>query len=547
MVPLAAALSKLSAGRREEALELLLQAWRTTRAPVIADVIDLVSEDLSRALPPIEGKTRNQFQEAWLDVANDEQARDVGRLLATFAREPCTQIGERLIRLEAREADPRVARSLTELVVRSPCTSTPNFPMWTRVFKILGALKDVRTREALATKLATKPLGLGSFAQMLYPRIQKLLDALGDPPSLSEDEERLVAALLEKARAQLEGPIVPVSPARQRTGSEEELCALVYEEPDSDGPRMVYADWLLERGDPRGELISLQIKARDQELTRSEQQRLRSLVREHARRCAGPLEPAIPAKSPIVLDRGFVSSCEVSFRTNKSLTTLLGHPAWRTVRELGGRPPLALVTDPRLTSLRAVRGLLESEAADLAELPRELPFVSLGYVQSDVEDRSARIASGNALSRVNHVALVLPTIEGRAPPRVGPEDLRELLKKGGKVTRLGARLERLEISGFAAFSMFEQPRPDLGAFLALAEDLPLLKTMSFDLQIRFRVSVSREGAGAPWALVVDTKEHRFVGTLTNLLQNVRPKTFKSYEVRPKSSRGLDEILTPYVV
>jgi uncharacterized protein (TIGR02996 family) len=28
--------------------------------------------------------------------------------------------------------------------------------------------------------------------------------------------------------------------------------------PDDDGPRLVYADWLLERGDPRGELIRLQ-------------------------------------------------------------------------------------------------------------------------------------------------------------------------------------------------------------------------------------------------------------------------------------------------
>ena len=28
--------------------------------------------------------------------------------------------------------------------------------------------------------------------------------------------------------------------------------------PHEDGPRLVYADWLLQRGDPRGELITLQ-------------------------------------------------------------------------------------------------------------------------------------------------------------------------------------------------------------------------------------------------------------------------------------------------
>jgi uncharacterized protein (TIGR02996 family) len=34
----------------------------------------------------------------------------------------------------------------------------------------------------------------------------------------------------------------------------------ICEEPDSDDPRLVYADWLEERGDPRGELIRLQCR-----------------------------------------------------------------------------------------------------------------------------------------------------------------------------------------------------------------------------------------------------------------------------------------------
>jgi uncharacterized protein (TIGR02996 family) len=39
---------------------------------------------------------------------------------------------------------------------------------------------------------------------------------------------------------------------------EEELRRAVVEDPDDDAPRLVYADWLLERGDPRGEWIRLQ-------------------------------------------------------------------------------------------------------------------------------------------------------------------------------------------------------------------------------------------------------------------------------------------------
>src|SRR5207249_6247262 len=30
--------------------------------------------------------------------------------------------------------------------------------------------------------------------------------------------------------------------------------------PDDDGPRLIYADWLEERGDPRGEFIRLQVE-----------------------------------------------------------------------------------------------------------------------------------------------------------------------------------------------------------------------------------------------------------------------------------------------
>ena len=39
---------------------------------------------------------------------------------------------------------------------------------------------------------------------------------------------------------------------------EPELVAAIVATPDEDGPRLVYADWLSDRGDPRGELITVQ-------------------------------------------------------------------------------------------------------------------------------------------------------------------------------------------------------------------------------------------------------------------------------------------------
>ena len=36
------------------------------------------------------------------------------------------------------------------------------------------------------------------------------------------------------------------------------LLRTIRERPDDDGPRLVYADWLEEHGDPRGEFIRIQ-------------------------------------------------------------------------------------------------------------------------------------------------------------------------------------------------------------------------------------------------------------------------------------------------
>ena len=50
-----------------------------------------------------------------------------------------------------------------------------------------------------------------------------------------------------------------------------ELHAAVLAAPDDDAPRMVYADWLIERGDPRGELIARMLRGADVTDLRGEQ------------------------------------------------------------------------------------------------------------------------------------------------------------------------------------------------------------------------------------------------------------------------------------
>ena len=61
-----------------------------------------------------------------------------------------------------------------------------------------------------------------------------------------------------------------------------ELLEAVYAAPDDDGRRLVYADWLQEHGDPRGELIVLQFERRTREPSAKAMARERRIVRGNA-------------------------------------------------------------------------------------------------------------------------------------------------------------------------------------------------------------------------------------------------------------------------
>jgi uncharacterized protein (TIGR02996 family) len=145
----------------------------------------------------------------------------------------------------------------------------------------------------------------------------------------------------------------------QENIQEADLLAAIHDNPDADEPRLVYCDWLLERGDPRGEFIALQYKRhRGESLTPEQSRRERALLRERLRAWMGPLYAVTYVKHN-TFERGFLERC--TFQPRGAAThKVVNHPAWATVRDLAmiiasNDTGAAVVTAPAMRHLRTLR------------------------------------------------------------------------------------------------------------------------------------------------------------------------------------------------
>jgi uncharacterized protein (TIGR02996 family) len=171
-----------------------------------------------------------------------------------------------------------------------------------------------------------------------------------------------------------------------------ELLQAVLASPDDDAPRLVYADWLSERGDPRGELIQTQCVLSDPSTLEgldALRERERELLATHGRRwlSAMGLDARSVAIHPMVartealehrrgelvfFHRGFVYAAKVRFLTYANSSRALSeeplqrltltHVAWTDTSRLSD-----LRAAPSLTALVFhASGLGSSGAAALA-------------------------------------------------------------------------------------------------------------------------------------------------------------------------------------
>jgi uncharacterized protein (TIGR02996 family) len=326
--PLAAALAALRDDRRYPALEALIDAWRATPCMKLAALIARVSARLAVDPAPLRGRSRDAHL-AWESRAKRPALDDIPTLLDTLTDVQSAAATERIAMVAKWPADPRIDAALLALVDRLPFQAQTTRPFWRTVFDRLRATRDVGVVAQLERQIDriaenTPPTTAQWFCGQLRRLIDDLQPLANAPPPPAPPAEMLRA--LDEAIAALD---------RGAPRDLDALLAEVHAHPDDDAPRLVYADALLERGDPRGELITLQCRLAGALGDPALRVRERELLREHGDAWLGALAPIVMPH--YVFERGFLAMCTIDGRKLELVRRLAGDPAWATIRRVAIR------------------------------------------------------------------------------------------------------------------------------------------------------------------------------------------------------------------
>jgi uncharacterized protein (TIGR02996 family) len=206
----------------------------------------------------IRGATKQAFQQAWL-VAAKADLRDPIRS-AELARVLTRKLPVGAQRILDRDRDRKRYKAFLA-----------------RVAALAARSCDAETALALVAVLAAAPLRVYAPA-MVYGPVIELLANIEAPAAIAPLEELVARPTADTAtvRDYLAEALPPViarlakhgrparAPKKRKVEPSKDLEALYTEilaTPDDDAPRMVYADALLEQGDPRGAFIQAQLAA----------------------------------------------------------------------------------------------------------------------------------------------------------------------------------------------------------------------------------------------------------------------------------------------
>jgi uncharacterized protein (TIGR02996 family) len=476
-------------------LDAALSAWRETRAASDAERVEALGDVALRSYEGLRARAKDAFHAAWLELAaSDKGALATGWLASTitvrlpvaaerlgiiqpnYAQEKYAALAERIAVMRSKGPDPRIGRVLTALVEEAP------FSVWDDA----GTMTIYRPIvEALVA--AGDPRAIAPLERLLAaPRARKNVIRVALGRLLPEAVESLRAIRITLAHAE---PMRPVEATRTSAADGDELLARVHAAPEDDAARLVYADWLTERGDARGELITLQVLEASGQATDAQRTRVRSLVRKHKDAWLGPRLAAV--LRGVEFERGFLAVAELAQNASATLDAwkeASADPALATLRVLeqgrgNAQHYRTFITSPAARSLARIEIPLPSFLEALLEDDAIYPFTHLVFRRPPQRKLCARLVDARSLPRVTGVTIPLSS---------------EVQKRGGKA-RITAEIDEILANLTAAkllprlrgLGLFSSSDPH-GVMATLLERFP-----EFPISIeRFEVAYAYDRGGA---------------------------------------------------
>lgn len=375
----------LDAGDGEEALLELLAVWRAVRSARVADAIDGVSEKTRARRPAIAGKTLAAQRKAWLEVAAAKDPLDVSRLAAV----PWPGKWQDAVDVTAVwvtfPEDPRIAALFARVCCEAEYDSYRTLNFYQPVLRALAQWGDLRVIARLAGNDGGKRYYYKKSTLLTQEATLAALRERAEPALSAEDEAALCAIeahFADKAR---------------ETATVESLWAEVLQRPDDRGAREVWADALVQRGDERGELVSL-LLAEPRGLSPKAMRRLGALKKRLRRAHAGDLDELFEEEARVYDDGLFAGGVITGAAALAKLAARAGGHVLRAI-DLDRVAPASETLDlSALPTLRTLTGVSPAEAARLAT-SGPWPLVALGLTgEPDSEERPALDAAPGLLA-----------------------------------------------------------------------------------------------------------------------------------------------------
>ncbi|MEO8698794.1 MAG: TIGR02996 domain-containing protein [Kofleriaceae bacterium] len=341
------------------ALEHVIAAWRELAAHELVTVAEAIGTRAAHGIQlPITADPHAEWFAA--AAAGDLVLRQ--RLVETVLESHLHERQLGRLRALIPTRDPRLVRVLQQMLRGEPTEYVKEYRL--PLLALVSEYGDPNTPAMLDAMERTWTYKPGPA---MRTAIAKLRAQFSAPPPLSAEQRALVAAITAAL------PPVVV----RDTETEAALLAAIYADPASDGPRAIYADWLQELGDPRGEYIAL-------ELGPEYSPRARELCHRYGSEWFGDLLPNVYVPK---FTRGFLSSAQLR---NATLA-----PGWATLEWVQSKLP-----GPSLPVLREAVSLDAESFVRLAAMATPPPLERISYSPGNDETEANVTAAATALAQV---------------------------------------------------------------------------------------------------------------------------------------------------